>query len=331
VQGRQTETLLRLGHPRFRNFSDAADSALGALSDAIPGAIVLGRLESDEQGCRVIDVRGAGPNGVRKGAVLPLAGAANGDRPPAGGNHGRSPGGELVDWDSLEPLGARACLEVPLEMSDGSIVGVLAALDSAAEAYRAEHSAVLSVAARLLGHEWESVELRAELQRLRRRTSAGTEVDMETGLPNRDGFLGLLDHEWRLANRGTVESVLVAFEIGAGRDRGTNGDAMGKLAMKIVAEVLEGSLRVTDRVGRVGPAAFATVLVGCRLDQVPAFVGRFHAALRRVTEGRDPQVELSLGVQALAGAPSPEVALNLAETTAKESDEQHGRGQATGS
>jgi len=120
-----------------------------------------------------------------------------------------------------------------------------------------------------------------------------------------------------------VESVLVAFEIGAGRDRGANGDAMGKLAMKIVAEVLEGSLRVTDRVGRVGPASFATVLVGCRLDQAPAFVGRFEAALRRVTEGRDPKVALSLGVQALAGAPSPEVALNLAEAAAKAPDEQH--------
>jgi len=323
VKDRQTETLLRLGQPRSRNFSDAADSALRALSDAIPGTIVLGRLEPDERGCRVIDARGADLDGVRRGAVLSLAGSANGDRPAASGDHGRSLDGELLDQDSLQLLGARAILEIPLEMSDGRIVGVLAALGSETDVYGAKHAATLGVAARLLGHEWESVELRAELRRLRRRASTGTNLDAETGLPGRDGFLDLLDHEWRLANRGTVESVLLAFEIGPGPDRAPAGDAVGRLALKIVAEVLEGSTRVTDRVGRIGPATFATVLVGCRLDQAPAFVGRFQAALRRVTEGRDPQVELSLGVQALAGAPSPEVVLKLAEAAAQAPDEQH--------
>ncbi len=328
MESKQIETLLRLSHPRFRNFSDAADSVLGALSEAIPGVIVLGRLEPDEQGCRVIDARGSGPDGVGKDAVLPLASAANGDRAPAKGGHGRSSGGELLDIDALQLLGARAVLEIPLEMSNGRIVGVLAALDSNADVYGAEHTTMLGVAARLLGHEWESVEQRAELRRLRRRAYMGTEVDAETGLPNRDGFLGLLDHEWRLANRGTVESVLLTFEIGADLDQATNGDPLGKLALKIVAEVLEGSARVTDRVGRIGQATFATVLVGCRLDQAPAFVGRFQAALQRVTEERHPQVELSLGVQPLAGAPSPEVVLKLAENAAEAPDEQH-RGRAS--
>ena len=315
MESHQTKTLIRLGHPRFRNFSDAAESALDALVDAVPGAIVLGRLEPDERGCRVIDLRGAGLDGIRKGAVLPLATAANGDRPPPGGSHDPSPGSEL-DWDSLQHLGARACLGMPLEMSDGRIVGILAAVDSRAGVYGCEQMAMLGIAARLLSHEWESVERRAELRRLRRQASTGADADAETGLPNRDGFLGLLDHEWRLANRGTVESVLVTFEIGADPDRAPNGDAMSKLALRIVAEVLEGNVRTTDRVGRVGEATFATVLVGCRLEHVSAFVGRFQAALRRVTDGRSPQVEFSLGVQALAGAPSPEAVLKLAEAAA---------------
>ncbi len=323
MESRQTETLLRLGQPRFRNFSDAADSALRALSEAIPGAIVLGQLEPDEHGCKVTDVRGTGPGGVGKGAVLTLASSANSDPPPADPNQGRSPSGELLDRSSLEQLGARASLVIPLEMSNGRIVGVLAALNSNADVYGTEHAAMLSVAARLLGHEWESVEQRAELRRLRRRASVGTDIDAETGLPSRDGFLDLLDHEWRLANRGTVESVLVAFKIDGGPDPTPNGGAMSKLASKIVAEVLEGSARATDRVGRVGPATFATVLVGCRPDRAPAFVGRFQAALRRVTEGRDPQVELSLGVQTLTGAPSSEVVLKLAEAAAETPEEQH--------
>lgn len=45
MEGEQFETLLRLGHPRFRNFPDAADAALGALAGAIPGTVVSGRLE----------------------------------------------------------------------------------------------------------------------------------------------------------------------------------------------------------------------------------------------------------------------------------------------
>lgn len=78
MEDRQTDTLLRLGQPRFRNFSDAADSALS------------------------------------------LAGSANGDQPAAGGNPGSSPDGELLDRDSLQLLGARACVRIPLEMSDGA-------------------------------------------------------------------------------------------------------------------------------------------------------------------------------------------------------------------
>lgn len=318
----QTETLIRLGHPRFRNFSDAAESTLRALADAIPGVIALGRLEPDERGCRVIDAWGAGPNGIGKGAVLPLATVANGDRPPPFDGHDPSPDSEL-EWGFLQALGARAYLGMPLEMSDGRIVGILAAMDSHADVYSREHMAMLGIAARLLSHEWESVERRAELRRLRRRASTGTDIDVETGLPNRDGFLGLLDHEWRLANRGTVESVLVAFSIGADPDRAPNGDAMSRLTSKIVAEVLEGSARATDRVGRVGEATFATVLVGCHLDHVPAFVGRFQAALRRVTERGSSPVELSLGVQALAGAPSPEVVLKLAEAAAGAPENRH--------
>jgi GGDEF domain-containing protein len=323
VESKQIKALLQLGDPRFRNFSDAADSALRALSEVIPGTIVLGRLDPGEHGWRVIDVSGVGLDGVRKGAILPLAISLDGNRIHADGDHERSPGGNLLDSDALRLLGARGFLGLPLEVSDGTIVGILAAMDSSADAYDVGHTALLSLAARLLGQQWESVELRAELRRLRRSASAGADVDAETGIPNRKAFLGRLDHEWRLANRGTVESVLVTIGIGVSPEQASNDNATNKLALKIASEVLEGSIRVTDRVGRVGPASLAAVLVGCRLDEAPAFLGRFQAALRRVTEVRDPQVELSLGVQALADTPSPEAALKLAEAAPEMPEEEH--------
>lgn len=320
----EAKTLIRLGHPRFRNFSDAAESVLSAIADVIPGTIVLGRLEPDEQGCRVIDVRGAGVNGVYKGAVLPLGTRANGGGPPSDSPHDPPE----LDYDFLQSLGAQACLGMPLEMSDGRIVGIFSALDSRAEVYGCDHVAMLGIAAQLLSHEWESVERRAELRRLRRRSSADANIDAETGLPNRDSFLNLLDHEWRLTNRGTVESVLVTFRVGADPDQALDNDAMSKLALKIVAEVMEANARTTDRVGRVGKATVAAILVGCSVEHAHAFVGRFQAALQRVTEGQSPRIELSHGVQTLAETPSPEEAFMLAGAAATRASGQHHRTQA---
>ncbi len=320
MDGIEAQALIRLGHPRFRSFSDALKPVLSAIADVIPGEIVLGRLEPDGQGCRVVEVRGPGVNGIDKDTVLPLRTRANGAGPASGDGPDLSSPAEL-DCDYLKSLGVVAYLGMPLEFSDGRIVGILAVLDTRADVYDSAHRALLGIAARLLSHEWESVEQRAELRRLRRSSAAGAKIDVDTGLHSRDSFLNLLDHEWALTSRGTVESVLVAFRIGAGPDRAPNGDPRSKLAMKIVAEVLETNARATDRLGRIGEATVAAILVGCRVENASDFVDRVQAALRRVTEGHGPRIELSEGVQALAGTPSPEEAFMLAEATARASGE----------
>jgi GGDEF domain-containing protein len=308
VEPNETRTLVRLVQRRPRSFSEAADSVLDALAEAIPGVIALGRLELDEQVHRVIETRGDGLSRLSRGVGLPAAG---------GGDTG-------LDAEFLRSLGAQAWLGAPLETSDGRIVGVLCALDPRDAVYGPPHAAQLGVAARLLGHEWESVELRSEVRRLRRRIDAGPGTDPDTGLPSRETFLELLDREWRLAERGTVQSVLVVCRIGgdaaAGNgDGGTAGSgAGGRLALKVTAEVLGGSARATDRVGRVGETAVAAILVGCRLRDTPAFVARFLEALGRVSEGRRPGIEVACGVQPLNGTSSPEEALGLAEAAAGE-------------
>lgn len=324
----EAKTLIRLGHPRFRNFSDAVEPVLSAIADVIPGVIVLGRLEPNEQGCRVIEVRGAGVNGIGKGTVLPLKARANGTGPHPS-NQDPLPTAEL-DCEYLQSLGAGASLGMPLEVSDGRIVGILSALDSGVDVYGCDHEAMLGIAARLLSHEWESVERRAELGRLRRSSSADAKIDADTGLPNRDSFLSLLDHEWALTSRGTVESVLVTFRIRADSDQSLNGDPKSKLAMKIVAEMLQANARRTDRLGRVGEATVAAILVGARLEHAPDFVERVQAALRRVTEGSGPRIELFNGVQVLAGTPFPEEAFMLAEAAARASEQHHMPTQPTG-
>jgi GGDEF domain-containing protein len=314
VESTETKTLIRICRSHFRSFSEAAESVLGALADVVPGVILLGQMDPDGQTCRVIGIQGRGVDGVQKGTILPLGSSPNGDE-GARSISGTPPNNE-IDREFLTALGVGGSLGFPLEMSDGRIVGTLSALDSRAGAYRCGHIAMLGIAARLLGYEWESVERRAELRRLRGSLLASANVDPETRLLNREGFLDLLDHDWRLAERGTVESVLVAFRIYGDSDRSPNGNAMSKLAVKIAAEVLEANVRTTDRVGRIGETTLAATLVGCRLEQTPVFVERFRAALGRVTSGGNPRVELSHGIQALAGVSSPQEALGLADAAA---------------
>lgn len=307
----ETKALLRASQQRFHSFSEAAETVIGALAGAVPGTLFLAQVEPEEQVCRVLDVKGAELEGVRKGALLPLGPPANGSGHPS--SSGPPPEIE-PDWELLSSLGAQSCLGVPLATSDGRILGNLTAVDVRRGAYGCRDVAMLSVAAQLLSHEWEGVERRAELRRLRGRLTESPEFDHETGLLARDGFLELLDREWRLAQRGNVESVLVTFRVGAGT--GQSADPASKLALKTTAEVLAGSARTTDRVGRTGEAGLAAILTGCRPDQTPVFVERFLAAVQRVTNGNNLRIELTHGSAALAGAPSAAEALERAEAEA---------------
>jgi len=300
MQAEDTRTLDRISRRRFRDFSEAVDGSLGALADALPGVVALTRLDPDERVHRVIEARGEGVDGLSAGAVIPQAG--NGE-----------------DAEFLRLLGARDCLVAPLEMSDGRIVGLLCAADGRAGAYREGQAAQLSVVARLLAYEWESVELRSELRRLRGRFSAGSGGDPDTGLPGREAFLELLAREWELAERGAVHSVLIACRVAAGGDAAPDAaGAREKLALKLSAETLKATTRDTDPVGRIAPDTLGAVLVGCDPQDTPSFVARFLGALERVTEGGRSEIVVSCGVEPLAGVASPAEALERAESAAGE-------------
>lgn len=297
----ETGALVGLAQRRFQNFSEAADSLLDTLTAVIPGVLVLGRLDPDEQVHHVIEARGVGLNGLSRGAAL---------IPAEGG----------VSPEFLRALGAQDWISAPLEMTDGRIAGVLCAVDAEADTYRPEHAAQLCIAARLLGHEWESVELRSELRRLRGQVNAGPSTDAETSLPDRDGFIDLLHHEWRLVEEGAVESVLVVCRVTSAESEYGNGtpSAGNRLALKLAADVLAATTRGSDKVGRTGEMTLGAILVGCELGNTPAFVARLLGALERVGNGTQPTIEVSCGVQPLAGTSTPHEALDLAEVASEE-------------
>ena len=257
------QVLLPLVNQRFASFADAADTTLSVLADAVPGTILLGELEPDDALCRVIDVRGDPLTDVGPGALLPLAAADEsseaGDAPVTQ----RLPFDGSLDRDFLRNLSIASELSVPLERRDGNVTAVVCALAGEDGAYRAEHVLLLGLAARLLAHESESVHSRAEIRRLRQRLHEDGSTDSATGLPNRENFLDLLTREWKLTERGSVQSMVVACKIETIGDGSQAGTAAAELALKDAAEILAGSIRSTDHVGRIGETSLAAVLVGC--------------------------------------------------------------------
>ena len=298
---------------------------LSALEEVVPGTLMLGQFDPDEHVCRVIEVRGKGVNGMRRGTMVPLAGAV----PVSGNGSGPAAGSEAsqegrLDGEYLRSLAVKTWLATPLEMSDGTIVGTLCAMATHTDAYCTDHAALLGISSRLLSYEWESINRRAELRRLREQARDGATTDPDTGLPNRESFADSLDREWRLVERGTVQSVLVTCEVGIEPNGEAVSGAMAKLALKDAAEVLNATIRTTDHAGRVGDSRLAAILIGCEEGGARAFVQRFESALRRVTHARPHPLRLSYAVTPLAGTPSPAEALDQANPTWKLEEETAG-------
>ena len=310
MSGNVLSSLARLAERRFTSFSEAADTVLALLEAELPpGSILLGRVDWDEGELRLIDVRGAASAELGAGSTLPLAPGAG------GGSRG------FLDPQTLQQLSVRSYLALPLDSSSGAGALTLCALASGTDVFSQEHLDVLSVAGRLLTYEWESVKWRADLRRLSERMRDPERTDALTGLLNRVAFIEAVEREWRLAERGTLETYVLAFRVSnlvtvAQR----HGSAVANLMLKDAADVIQTAIRRTDHAGRIAEDGFGAVLVGCKgLEGAAAFVGRYGQALTRVTQERPARLDLSYAICSLGDAESPEAALNRIEAEARTS------------
>lgn len=309
-----TAALVPLVSRRFHSFAEAAEVSLGDLTRSLPGTVVLGQLDADERSFRLTDVRGEEINGIRRNASLPLAESLDG----AGARPDSQQPEQWLDPQALLSLGIESWLTLPLELSNGSVVGLICGFSEEPDAYLMEHGVLLAVAARLLGYEWEEVLSRAELRKLRQQVLDGAHADPETGLANRRSFLEQLEREHSLAKRGTHNTCVLVCRVSIhGRH---NGDLTPteKLALKDVAAVLTGVIRATDHLGRIAPMALGVGLVGVdNASETAAFVRRFEQALERATHSRAIEIEVAYGHSQLVDEDSAESALAAAEEAAE--------------
>jgi diguanylate cyclase (GGDEF)-like protein len=310
VSGTALSALARLAERRFSSFSEAADTVLDLLEAELPpGSLLLGRVDWDEGELRLVDVRGAAAKELQAGSTLPLAEGAT------SGSSG------LLDPQALQRLSVRSYLALPLDSSAGPGALTLCALSEGTDVFAREHLELLSVAGRLLIYEWESVKWRADLRRLSERLRDPERTDSVTGLLNRTAFVEAVEREWRLAERGTLETYVLAFDISnIGRIAERHGGAVGELLLKDAADVMQTAIRRTDHAGRIADGAFGAVLVGCKgLEGAAAFIGRYGQALERATQERPAQLEVAYAICSLGDAESPEAALDRIEAEARTS------------
>lgn len=305
-------SLLPLASRRFQSFAEAADACLAMLGGVLSGAVVIGQIERDERLLRVLDARGADSLGIERGTTLQVSGAVGGTEVAPGQLAAYR--GDDLDGQVLSTFGVVERATLPIELSDGSVVGLVCALSQRHGAYQADHLILLGLASRLLSYEWERVSAGAELRQLRQKLSEGAHIDAETGLSDREGMVEKTAREWRLARRGTVESMVVVCRINVVAHESERDSALAMLALKDAAEVLSAVARWTDHVGRIGPCDLCVVMVGADgLPGVQAMSNRYAEALRRVTGGRPYEISIEFGAQALSEAATPEQGLELAQ------------------
>jgi diguanylate cyclase (GGDEF)-like protein len=309
VSGTALSSLARLAERRFTSFSEAADTVLDLLEAELPpGSVLLGRVDWDEGELHLIDVRGAAASQLQAGGTLPLAQGAN------------SAGTGLLDPAALQRLSVRSYLALPLETSSGAGALTVCALAAGTDVFSQTHLELLTVGGRLLTYEWESVKWRADLRRLGERLRDPERTDALTGLLNRIAFVEATEREWRLAERGTLETYVLACRItNLGQISQRHGSAVGELLLKDAADVMQTAVRRTDYAGRLADDVYGAVLVGCKgLEGAAAFIGRYGQALQRVTHERPAQLEVTYAMCSLGDAESPEAALDRVETEARD-------------
>jgi diguanylate cyclase (GGDEF)-like protein len=154
----------------YRSFADATRSVLDLLERLLPGcALYLSHLDRAHGVHRIVDTRAGSALGLRSNLATPIEESydiamADERGPRLCNDVGAEPA--FADVGTQRRAAAGSYLGVPLELSDGSRVGALAALSEQAERFRPDDEQLLCMLARVLAYELERESNERDLRRL---------------------------------------------------------------------------------------------------------------------------------------------------------------------
>ncbi|GAA2854031.1 serine/threonine protein kinase [Actinoplanes cyaneus] len=153
-----------------------------------------------------------------------------------------------------------------------------------------------------------------------RRLELLTVTDPLTGLPNRRKLTTFLDAEWLRSKRSQEPIGVAMVDIDQFKKYNDHfGHQGGDNCLRLVADALRDSVRVTDLVARYGGEEFCIVMPGANEENAMVVAERACRAVSRLREPHpvadDAIVTVSVGVTSAnpAGASSPEELIKLAD------------------
>jgi len=153
----------------YRSFADATRSVLDLLERLMPGcALYLSHLDRAHSVHRIVDTRAGAALGLRSNLASPLRESfdlamAEERAPRLCGDVSGDP--VYSGLGMQRRAGAGSYLGVPLELSDGSRVGALAALSAQAARFRSDDEQLFTMLARVLAYELERESTERDLRR----------------------------------------------------------------------------------------------------------------------------------------------------------------------
>jgi diguanylate cyclase (GGDEF)-like protein len=156
---------------------------------------------------------------------------------------------------------------------------------------------------------WMVVRVQNESLRLRAALTHLAQTDPLTGLVNRRGFDEALAREHARGRRSGLPSALLLVDIDHfKRVNDTWGHQAGDETLRQLGDLLGGSFRAADVVGRIGGEEFAVLLVDCDPAEAAERARGLCERVRTQARGWQHPITVSVGV-----ATSLELAPNLAE------------------
>jgi diguanylate cyclase (GGDEF)-like protein len=139
--------------------------------------------------------------------------------------------------------------------------------------------------------------LRAQADQLHAALAEQARTDPLTGLDNRRAFTEALDREFTRHRRYRQPLSLLAVDVDHFKViNDTHGHAAGDRTLKALAELLEGLVRASDTVGRVGGEEFGVLMPDCGERQALARGRALRAAVHYESQSWEHAITVSIGV-----------------------------------